>query len=72
MKILEEDKVIGAVEAARILGVGRKTIYNWTKIGKIKPVSRLPGTHRQGNTRYSLEAILILKNSMIEEVEDAS
>jgi excisionase family DNA binding protein len=43
-------------EASKLLGVSKRTLRNWEKIGKIKSY-RTPGGHRRYDEQYLLKII---------------
>lgn len=63
MEIAENE--IGAVEAARILGVSRRTLYRYTLDGIIPTTRRLPS----GFFRYSVEAVKDAAKRQVENSE---
>lgn len=44
------EDLIGGTQAAQLLGVHRSTLTRWTQLGRIAPVTQLPG--RNGVVLY--------------------
>jgi excisionase family DNA binding protein len=50
-------KIVSPADLAKILGIGRKTIYRWISDGRLDRVSRRRGKHRFIVLQQALELI---------------
>ncbi len=54
--MIKNKKTLSSIEVERILGISRRTLFNWTKKGKLRYI-RLPSGHKR-YFREDIENIL--------------
>lgn len=63
------DELLRTGEAARIIGVTKRTLYRWDEQGVLKPDRRLPALGRRGGRRYSKKSIEVFVKHYLEGKE---
>jgi predicted site-specific integrase-resolvase len=57
--MLNDDRLVGSIEASRMIGIDRATLLRWVQRGKVAAAQQLPGKNGAYLFRYSAIAKLV-------------